>query len=176
MEHVAGDHGPRGKNPGMPLLAWLHRGGGFDDPHSFPCKQHEHTDILIIEQAGLRRGKHFNRLGIIEAKAGGEIPQGQAGQQAKILPSDPLRQAQAFDTGADDDVCPARGSIAAQELLTEAGYDATYVEIPDANHWQVIFHDQSYGTYKTLEPDDPAGQATVQAVLDAIGITTDTTN
>ncbi len=73
-------------------------------------------------------------------------------------------------SGADDDVCPPRESIAAQELLTEAGYNAAYVEIPDANHWEIIFHDLSYGTYKTLEPDDPAGQATVQAVLDAIGI------
>ena len=67
MEHVAGDHRPRGKYAGMTFLPRLHHGGGFDDLHSFPCKQHKHADILIIEQTGLRRRKYVDRAGVIES-------------------------------------------------------------------------------------------------------------
>lgn len=76
-------------------------------------------------------------------------------------------------SGTNDAVCGTRHSEAALASLTNGGYETSYVEIPDANHWEVIFHDMAYGIYETLEPDDRAGQATVQAVLDAIGIDRD---
>lgn len=74
-------------------------------------------------------------------------------------------------SGANDEVCGTVQSEQAQTALQDAGYDVSLVEIPDANHWEVIFHDMAYGTYSTLETDNPSGQATVQAVLDFIGIT-----
>mgnify|MGYP001828146006 CR=1 FL=1 len=73
-------------------------------------------------------------------------------------------------SGADDDVCRSKESIEAQAVLRAAGYNASYVEIPDANHWEVVFHDLSYGSFKTLETDNPAGQATVETILTAIGV------
>ena len=79
-------------------------------------------------------------------------------------------------SGADDDVCVPQESITAQSVLQGAGYDVSYVEVPDANHWEVVFHDRSYGSFKTLETDDPAGQATVETILTAIGVEQQATN
>jgi hypothetical protein len=79
-------------------------------------------------------------------------------------------------SGDSDDVCGAWQSIEGHRLLVEAGYAATYEEIPDANHWEPVFHDLAYGNYSTLDADHPAGQATVRATLDAIGIRTEPSN
>lgn len=73
-------------------------------------------------------------------------------------------------SGTNDDVCGRWQSEQAQTALQGGGYDVSLVNIPDANHWQVVFHDRSFGNYITLEADDPAGQATVTAILEAIGI------
>lgn len=79
-------------------------------------------------------------------------------------------------SGADDDVCRSQESITAQTVLQGAGYDASYVEIPGANHWEVVFHDLAYGSYKALESDDPAGQATIETILTAIGVKNESSN
>jgi acetyl esterase/lipase len=76
-------------------------------------------------------------------------------------------------SGAEDEVCGTWQSEQAQTALRDAGYDVSLTEIPDANHWQVIFHDMSFGNYTTLESDEPAGQATVTAILEAIGADSD---
>jgi len=71
-------------------------------------------------------------------------------------------------SGSDDTVCATRHSEHAEEYLESAGYDVTLVEVADANHWEVIFHDLAYGNYKTLPADHAAGQETVKTILDAI--------
>jgi acetyl esterase/lipase len=76
----------------------------------------------------------------------------------------------------NDGVVGSHESVTAHELLADAGYSAEYIEIPNANHWEPVFHDMAYGNYSTLDSDHPAGQATVQATLDAIGITTEATD
>ena len=76
----------------------------------------------------------------------------------------------ALVSGANDDVCLSQESLVAQTVLQDAGYNVSYVEVPDANHWEVVFHDRAYGSWKTLETDNPAGQATVETILTAIGI------
>lgn len=73
-------------------------------------------------------------------------------------------------SGAEDEICGTLQSEQAQTALQDGGYDASLVEIPNANHWQVVFHDLAYGNYSTLESDDPSGQATVEAILEAIGV------
>lgn len=70
-------------------------------------------------------------------------------------------------SGQKDDVCAAWQSTRAAKALDAAGHDTTLVPIPDANHYQPIFHDLVGGKWLT-DPDSPAGKKTVQAVLDAI--------
>jgi hypothetical protein len=70
--------------------------------------------------------------------------------------------------GSEDTNCGPTESEAANDWLQSKGYSVDLVEVADANHWQVVFHDNVDGEYLTLPADDPAGQATVQAILDAI--------
>jgi predicted esterase len=70
-------------------------------------------------------------------------------------------------SGQKDDVCAPWQSTRVAKELDAAGYDTTLIPIPDANHYQPIFHDLVGGRWVT-EPDNPAGKKTVQAVLDAI--------
>lgn len=75
-----------------------------------------------------------------------------------------------------DEVCGSQHSIEARRILSDEGFDVGYVEIADANHWEVVFHDLAYGTYSTLDADLSAGQETIQAVLNAMGIADDGDN
>jgi len=70
-------------------------------------------------------------------------------------------------SGQKDDVCAPWQSTRAAKALQAADHDATLVPIPDANHYQPIFHDLVNGRWLT-DPTSPAGRTTVQAVLDAI--------
>lgn len=70
-------------------------------------------------------------------------------------------------SGQTDDVCAPWQSTRAAGALDAAGYDTTLVPIPDANHYQPIFHDRVGGKWVT-DPGSPAGKKTVQAVLDAV--------
>lgn len=69
--------------------------------------------------------------------------------------------------GEADDVCSARQSADAADALEAAGYDTTLVTIAEANHYNSIFHDVVDGRWVTAS-DHPAGEQTVQTILDAI--------
>ena len=70
-------------------------------------------------------------------------------------------------SGQNDDVCQPWQSQKAATALNTAGFDTTLIPIPDANHYEPIFHDLVNGKWSTL-PDSPAGNKTVQTILDAI--------
>lgn len=70
-------------------------------------------------------------------------------------------------TGTRDDVCVTSQSQKAADALRSAGYRTTLVSIPGANHYTPVYHDVVHGTWTAL-PTEPAGDATVRAVLDAI--------
>ena len=69
--------------------------------------------------------------------------------------------------GTEDDVCEPWQSEDAATALEDGGFDTSLVTISDGNHFTVIFHDLVGGEWLTL-PDDPAGMAAVQTILDAI--------
>lgn len=69
--------------------------------------------------------------------------------------------------GDSDDICAAWQSEDAAAALQSAGYEVSLVEIADASHFTLIFHDLVDDEWVTL-PDEPAGQETVEAILDAI--------
>ena len=69
--------------------------------------------------------------------------------------------------GAEDDVCEAWQSEDAATALRDDGFDTSLVTIDGGNHFTVIFHDLVDDQWLTL-PDDPAGMAVVQTILDAI--------
>jgi alpha-beta hydrolase superfamily lysophospholipase len=69
--------------------------------------------------------------------------------------------------GKDDAICQAWQSKDATAALRSAGFDVELVEIADASHFTVIFHDVVDNEWTTL-PDDPAGTEVVQTILDAI--------
>jgi acetyl esterase/lipase len=69
--------------------------------------------------------------------------------------------------GENDDLCAAWQSKDAAAALQSAGYEVNLLEIAGANHFTLIFHDLVNDEWVTL-PNEPAGQETVQAILDAI--------
>ena len=70
-------------------------------------------------------------------------------------------------SGAQDTVCPGTlHTPPMQELLEERGFDVTAVEIAGADHGGLVFHDQR--SWEELPTDDPAGQATVYAIVAAV--------
>ncbi len=69
--------------------------------------------------------------------------------------------------GAEDDVCEAWQSEDAATALRDDGFDTGLVTINGGNHFTVIFHDIVDDEWLTL-PEDPAGMAVVQTILDAI--------
>jgi hypothetical protein len=70
-------------------------------------------------------------------------------------------------SGAEDTVCPTTlHTPPMQELLEERGFDVTAVEIAGADHGGLVFHEQ--GSWEELPIDDPAGQATVDAIVAAV--------
>ena len=70
-------------------------------------------------------------------------------------------------TGTKDDVCATWQSQEAAKALQSAGYRTTLLSIAGANHYTPVYHDVVQGK-RTALPHDPAGDATVRAVLDAI--------
>jgi len=74
-------------------------------------------------------------------------------------------------TGQDDDVCPASLHVAPMlAALQERGIDATTTEIAGASHGELVFHDEDH-VWAALPEDDPAGQDTVDAIVQAIEAT-----
>ena len=73
--------------------------------------------------------------------------------------------------GDKDDTCPAWQSEHAAQAFEEAGYDVTLVTIPGGTHGTPLFLDPSQDPWTQLPSDDPGGQATVAAILSAIGST-----
>ena len=69
--------------------------------------------------------------------------------------------------GDSDDECTAEETERAVAELDGAGWDVSYVLLEGANHHTPIFHDVIDGEY-VLVAEDPAGEATVQAILDSI--------
>jgi predicted esterase len=69
--------------------------------------------------------------------------------------------------GENDPVCAAWQSEDAANALEAMGYDAAFVEIPNANHFSVIFHDLVDDEWLAA-PEEPAGHAVVDVILDAI--------
>ena len=69
--------------------------------------------------------------------------------------------------GAEDDVCEAWQAEDAATALRDDVFDASLVTINGGNHFTVIFHDIVDDEWLTL-PEDPAGMAVVQTILDAI--------
>lgn len=67
----------------------------------------------------------------------------------------------------EDTICAPWQSREAGTVLEAAGHTVDLVEIADANHFTVIFHDIVDGEWVTV-PDDPAGDELVQLILDAI--------
>lgn len=103
MHHVAGDDQPRGEHPRMAFAAFAHPHGRFLYRQAVPCEQHEHSDVLIVEQARRRPGEDVHCAAIVEAQAGGQVPQLESGQGAQVQPRQPLRAAEALQAGADHD-------------------------------------------------------------------------
>jgi acetyl esterase/lipase len=69
--------------------------------------------------------------------------------------------------GEDDEVCPAWQSSDATDALVAAGRQATYVEVPAADHMTLIGREWVDGE-EVLVPDHPAAAEVVQLVLDVI--------
>ena len=69
--------------------------------------------------------------------------------------------------GEDDATCPAWQTENAAAALKAAGYHVDVVILPGASHYAPIFHDQVNGQWVVV-PDSPAGEKTVQVILDAI--------
>ena len=72
-----------------------------------------------------------------------------------------------FVAGEDDEVCPAWQSAEAAEEYTKAGFDATFVEMPDTSHLELIGHDIVDGEFESV-PNHPAVLSVTYAILDAI--------
>ncbi|MET1002332.1 MAG: prolyl oligopeptidase family serine peptidase, partial [Acidimicrobiia bacterium] len=69
--------------------------------------------------------------------------------------------------GDADTNCPPRHSEAAAAELRSAGYDVELEMLQGADHFAPVFHEYVDG--KMIEaPDDPAGEQTVEVILDAI--------
>jgi acetyl esterase/lipase len=69
--------------------------------------------------------------------------------------------------GEEDPTCAAWQSEDATAALREAGYDVDLVILEGADHPAPIFHEFVDGEF-VLTPDDPAGEQTVDLIVDAI--------
>lgn len=67
-----------------------------------------------------------------------------------------------------DEVCGTEETAHAETWLLNKGYDVGVVEIPDASHGELIFHDDTNREWTELPNDHPPGREAVQVVLDAI--------
>lgn len=69
--------------------------------------------------------------------------------------------------GEKDSTCAAWQSEDAEVDLRELGYDVDLVILEGANHYAPVFHDLVDGEW-VVDGDDPAGERTVEVILDAI--------
>ena len=69
--------------------------------------------------------------------------------------------------GEDDEICAAWQSRDATDAFVASGRQATYVEVPDANHMTLIGRDFVDGE-EVVIPDDPAAAVVVRLILDVI--------
>jgi dienelactone hydrolase len=69
--------------------------------------------------------------------------------------------------GEADTRCPPRHSEDAAAVLRSAGYDVELEMLQGADHFAPVFHDYVDGKM-IAAPDDPAGEQTVEVILDAI--------
>ncbi len=69
--------------------------------------------------------------------------------------------------GEDDETCAAWQSRDATDAFVAAGREATFVEVPDANHMTLIGRDWVDGE-EVVVPDDPAAAEVVRLILDVI--------
>jgi dienelactone hydrolase len=74
--------------------------------------------------------------------------------------------------GDADKNCPPRHSEDAFALLRSRGYDAELVMLAGVDHFAPIFHEEVDGGMIPA-PDDPAGERTVDVILDAIAAAKD---
>ena len=76
--------------------------------------------------------------------------------------------------GEKDTTCAAWQSKKAAAELRSAGYDVDLVMLQGANHYAPVFHDLQDGQFVVVA-DDPAGERTVEVILDAIAARQDRT-
>jgi dienelactone hydrolase len=69
--------------------------------------------------------------------------------------------------GDRDTVCPGWQTEKLAGSLRTAGYQVDVVELAAANHYAPVFHDLRDGNWQVIT-DDPAGEQTVTAIVDAI--------
>jgi acetyl esterase/lipase len=69
--------------------------------------------------------------------------------------------------GDQDTTCPAWQSEKLASELRAAGHHVELVQLHSANHYAPVFHDLRNGDWQVIT-NDPAGEQTVQAILDAI--------
>jgi dienelactone hydrolase len=69
--------------------------------------------------------------------------------------------------GQRDETCAAWQSEDAAEQMRSAGYAVDLVTLEGANHYAPIFHDVVDGEFVVV-PDDPAGERTVEVIVDAV--------
>jgi hypothetical protein len=90
------------------------------------------------------------------------------GQSFTVEPSGGNTDLQITIVSADEDTtCEPWQQRDAVELLQRAGYDATLVSVPDADHLSIVYRGGVDGEPVT-DPNFTAGQHTTQAILDAI--------
>lgn len=68
---------------------------------------------------------------------------------------------------SEDSTCPAGESEQVAAALQAAGFRATLTTLPDADHFAAIFHGLDGDEWVDV-PDSPAGERTVDLILDAI--------
>ena len=75
--------------------------------------------------------------------------------------------------GDRDAVCPPWQTEKLAAALRTAGYDVELVQLGAVNHYAPVFHDWRDGQWQVIA-DDPAGERTVQVILEAIAAAHDT--
>lgn len=73
--------------------------------------------------------------------------------------------------GDDDTTCPAAQTDELADSLRAVGYDVAVTHLRSANHGAPILHDDRDGQWRVIE-DDPAGEQTVEVIVEAIGSAT----
>jgi dienelactone hydrolase len=76
--------------------------------------------------------------------------------------------------GDNDATCPASQTERLATALRAEGYDVAVTQLSSANHSAPIFHDERDGQWEVIT-DNPAGEQTVEIIVDAITTAGDTT-